>query len=156
MMILKCTNILPPPPQHHNSNITNFFLSDFSVWSIGPKIVAYQSCLCRLRVQRNANYERHAQHHVLPNCGREHCLLQLQAYTQIPSCRKISGGLIAQVALLPFRGGGPPSPRGTTPSWDQGRCCVVLCSEKWQWLLFQGCIPKVLWIIEILVNIKQK
>ena len=101
MMILKCTNILPPPPQHHNSNITNFFLSDFSVWSIGPKIVAYKSCLCRLRVQRNANYERHAQHHVLPTCGREHCLLQLQAYTQIPSCRKISGGLIAQVALLP-------------------------------------------------------
>ena len=25
MMILKCTNILPPPPQHHDSNITNFF-----------------------------------------------------------------------------------------------------------------------------------
>ena len=24
-MILRCTNILPPPPQHHNSNITNFF-----------------------------------------------------------------------------------------------------------------------------------
>ena len=49
----------------------------------------------------NANSEGQAQHHVLPNCDREHCLLQLQAYTQIPSCRKISGGLLAQVALLP-------------------------------------------------------
>ena len=56
---------------------------------------------------------RHAQHH-LPNYGREQCLLQSEptANTQIAICRRISGGHIAQVALLPLKawGGGPPGP----------------------------------------------
>ena len=42
-MILRCTNILPPPPQQHNSNITNFFYK----WLFG---LVYWSKDCRLPV----------------------------------------------------------------------------------------------------------
>ena len=38
----------------------------------GPNIVAYQLCAyADSEFILNANYERHAQHHVLPNCDRE-------------------------------------------------------------------------------------
>ena len=37
------------------------------------------------------------------------------------SCRKISGGLIAQVALLPNLARRSAQSKGETPSWDQGK-----------------------------------
>ena len=43
------------------------------------------------------------EHHVL-NLWTETCPLRLRAYNQLPSCRRISGGLLAQVALLPHIG----------------------------------------------------
>ena len=72
-------------------------------------------CLCRLRIpiERQLWETRAAPRPTYLWSGT--CPLQLRAYTQIPSCRRISSGLIAQVALLPFRGGGPPSPRGQHP-----------------------------------------
>ena len=49
-----------------------------------------------------------------------------RANTQITNCRRISGGLIAQVALLPFKGGGPPDPsRKINPS-GRGKSWVSL------------------------------
>ena len=32
-----------------------------------------------------AIFQRHAQHHVLPNCGREHCLLQREPTPRLPT-----------------------------------------------------------------------
>ena len=64
------------------------------------------------------------------------CPLQLRAYTQIPSCRRISSGLIAQVALLPFRGGGPLSPRGQHPILGPRKYssyCKHYYEVQWWW-----------------------
>ena len=88
---------------------------------ISPSIVAYQLHAyagSEFKIERQLWETRAAPRPTYLWSGT--CPLQLRAYTQIPSCRRISGGLIAQVALLPFRGGGPLGPRGTTPSWDRG------------------------------------
>ena len=104
----------------------------FSVWSIGPKIVAYQSCLCRLRVrcERQLWETRAAPRPTYLWSGT--CPLQLRAYTQIPSCRRISSGLIAQVALLPSKEE-VRSVLGVTPSWDRGGWWVW--PSDWNWMI---------------------
>ena len=58
----------------------------------------------------HANYERPAQHHVLPNCGRERAPSSASLHPDLHlTRRRSSGGHLAQVALLQ---GGPPGPRG--------------------------------------------
>ena len=72
------------------------------------------------------------------------CPLQLRAYTQIPSCRRISSGLIAQVALLPFRGGGPPSPRGQHPILGLRKrvpYSTVKCNDYGEYIEYWADIP---------------
>ena len=132
MMILKCTNILPPPPQHHNSNITNFFYK----WLFS---LVYWSKDCRLPVvlmQASSSKERQLwETRAAPRptyLWSGTCPLQLRAYTQIPSCRRISSGLIAQVALLPNREE-VRSVLGVTPSWDRGGWWVW--PSDWNWVI---------------------
>ena len=92
-------------------------------------------CLCRLRIpiERQLWETRAAPRPTYLWSGT--CPLQLRAYTQIPSCRRISSGLIAQVALLPFRGGGPLSPRGQHPILGPRIYLTYcrLCCEVWWW-----------------------
>ena len=65
----------------------------------------------------HANYERPAQHHVLPNCGRERAPSSASLHPDLPlTRRRVSGGHLAQVALLQ---GGPPGPRGRPHQWSE-------------------------------------
>ena len=45
-----------------------------------------------------AIFQRHAQHHVLPNCGREHCLLQREPTPRLPTA---VGSLVGSQPRLP-------------------------------------------------------
>ena len=87
----------------------------------------------------HANYERPAQHHVLPNCGRERAPSSASLHPDLPlTRRRVSGGHLAQVALLQ---GGPPGPRGQPHQWSEeedisfwprsiGKTCTSWCDER--------------------------
>ena len=89
-------------------------------------------CLCRLRIpiERQLWETRAAPRPTYLWSGT--CPLQLRAYTQIPSCRRISSGLIAQVALLPSKEE-VRSVLGVTPSWDRGGWWVW--PSDWKWMI---------------------
>ena len=89
-------------------------------------------CLCRLRIpiERQLWETRAAPRPTYLWSGT--CPLQLRAYTQIPSCRRISSGLIAQVALLPSKEE-VRSALGVTPSWDRGGWWVW--PSDWKWMI---------------------
>ena len=103
-------------------------------------------CLCRLRIpiERQLWETRAAPRPTYLWSGT--CPLQLRAYTQIPSCRRISSGLIAQVALLPFWGEGPLSPRGQHPILGPRRYlpyCRLYCEVRWWWLITLSMHPRL-------------
>ena len=127
-----------------------------------------QSRDCRLPVfpvimqassSTHANYERHAQHHVLPNYGRERAPSSASLHPDLHlTRRRSSGGHLAQVALLQ---GGPPSPRGRphhqseelgdisipAPQYGQDACIMVWWGRNDQLFFLFIFGSKIGWIL---------